>query len=103
MCRAAGPRGQGDREAEPWGQGDAEAWDGRVSRSEETGTPGQEYRRGRAVIGWTGTLGREDGKKKKKGTTAEGSVRPPPGRTVWIYPGRAQHGATTGPGHQPGR
>ena len=66
MCRTAGPRGQGDREAEPGGQGDAEAWDGRVSRSKETGTPGQEYWRGRAVIGWTGALGREDSKKRRK-------------------------------------
>lgn len=61
-----------DREAGPGGQGDAEAWDGRVSRSGETGTPGQEYRRARAVVGWTGTRGRKRsllgclGKRKRK-------------------------------------
>ena len=68
MCRAAGPRGQGDREAEPGGQGNAEAWDSRVSRSEETRMPGQEYRgAARSLIGPGCWVAKTVQKRKKKG------------------------------------
>ena len=68
MCRAAGPRGQGDREAEPGGQGDAEAWDSRVSRSEETRMPGQVYQGAtRSLIGPGCCAVKMAQKKKKKG------------------------------------
>ena len=91
MCRAAGPRGQGDREAEPGGQGDAEAWDSRVSRSEETRMPGQEYRgAARSLVGpgcWAVKMAQK--RKKKGGRRPKGLFGRRPVERRGLYPGRA--------------
>ena len=81
----AAPRGRRDRDARP---GASEGSGGR-RRPRTLG-------RGRSPC-------RNEEEEKEKGTTAEGSVRPPPERTTGIYPGRACRGATTGPGRHPGR
>merc|ERR1711966_560396 len=77
---------------------------GRRDRDARPGaSAGSGGRRGPRTLGRGRGPCRNEEEEKEKGTTAEGCVRPPTGRTTRIYPGRACRGATTGPGRQPGR